>query len=55
MILRAFQINKNIKFEVFIHKVDSLNDDQKIDIQRDIAQKSNDDLIDSGLENVSIG
>lgn len=31
--------NVNIKFEVFIHKVDCLSDDQKIDIQRDITQR----------------
>ncbi|KAA0184749.1 Ras GTP-binding protein C [Fasciolopsis buskii] len=35
----AFRHNTNIKFEVFIHKVDCLNDDQKIDIQRDITQR----------------
>ncbi|CAL8088075.1 unnamed protein product [Calicophoron daubneyi] len=35
----AFRCNTNIKFEVFIHKVDCLNDDQKIDIQRDISQR----------------
>lgn len=29
----------NIKFEVFIHKVDCLTDDQKMDIQRDITQR----------------
>ncbi|KAF7233591.1 hypothetical protein EG68_10547 [Paragonimus skrjabini miyazakii] len=36
---RAFRCNVNTKFEVFIHKVDCLNDDQKIDIQRDITQR----------------
>ncbi|RTG84364.1 Ras-related GTP-binding protein C/D [Schistosoma bovis] len=34
----AFRFNMNIKFEVFIHKVDCLSDDQKMDIQRDITQ-----------------
>ncbi|CAH8606248.1 unnamed protein product [Heterobilharzia americana] len=35
----AFRFNMNIKFEVFIHKVDCLTDDQKMDIQRDITQR----------------
>ncbi|CAH8861907.1 unnamed protein product [Trichobilharzia szidati] len=35
----AFRYNMNIKFEVFIHKVDCLTDDQKMDIQRDITQR----------------
>lgn len=26
----AYKVNKNIKFEVFIHKVDGLSDDHKI-------------------------
>ncbi|KAH8858470.1 Ras-related GTP-binding protein D [Schistosoma japonicum] len=34
----AFRFNMSIKFEVFIHKVDCLSDDQKMDIQRDITQ-----------------
>lgn len=29
-VTRAYKVNKNIKFEVFIHKVDSLSDDHKI-------------------------
>nr|AAW24707.1 SJCHGC05063 protein [Schistosoma japonicum] len=33
----AFRFNMSIKFEVFIHKVDCLSDDQKMDIQRDIT------------------
>lgn len=35
----AFRHNMNIKFEVFIHKVDCLTDEQKMDIQRDITQR----------------
>lgn len=29
-VTRAYQVNQNIKFEVFIHKVDGLTDDRKI-------------------------
>ncbi|KER20076.1 hypothetical protein T265_11297 [Opisthorchis viverrini] len=49
----------NIKFDVFIHKVDCLNDDQKIDIQRDISQRvmsaAEDTYCDSGASNLYIG
>lgn len=44
-VTRAYKNNPNIKFEVFIHKVDGLSDDLKIDIQRDIQQRANDELL----------
>ncbi|GAB6019203.1 hypothetical protein CHUAL_000818 [Chamberlinius hualienensis] len=47
---KAFAVNPNINFEVFIHKVDGLSDDNKIETQRDIHQRANDDLIDNGLD-----
>ncbi|XP_076335453.1 ras-related GTP binding C/D [Tachypleus tridentatus] len=51
---RAYKVNTEIRFEVFIHKVDGLSDDHKIETQRDINQRANDDLIDSGLDNVHL-
>ena len=51
---RAYKINPKIKFEVFIHKVDGLSDDNKIETQRDIHQRACDDLIDAGLENLHL-
>lgn len=51
-VTRAHKINPEIKFEVFIHKVDSLSDDQKIESQRDIHQRANDDLVDAGFEGI---
>ena len=51
---KAHKINPNIKFEVFIHKVDGLSDDHKIEAQRDVNQRSSDDLVDAGLENVHL-
>ncbi|XP_071955652.1 ras-related GTP-binding protein C-like isoform X2 [Antedon mediterranea] len=51
---RAYKVNPNIKFEVFIHKVDGLSDDHKIDTQRDIHQRANDDLTDAGLQNIHL-
>lgn len=44
----------NINFEVLIHKVDILNEDFKLDTQRDIIQRIQDELLDLGIENVSI-
>ncbi|KAG5455078.1 Ras- GTP-binding protein D [Clonorchis sinensis] len=56
---KALHSNMNIKFDVFIHKVDCLNDDQKIDIQRDISQRvmsaAEDTYCDSGASNLYIG
>ena len=51
-VTRAHKINPDIKFEVFIHKVDGLSDDQKIESQRDIHQRANDDLLDAGFEGI---
>uniref|UniRef100_A0A1I8IJK0 Fibrinogen C-terminal domain-containing protein n=1 Tax=Macrostomum lignano TaxID=282301 RepID=A0A1I8IJK0_9PLAT len=44
----AYSVNPKIKFEVFIHKVDGLSDEQKIETQCDITQRANDVLIDIG-------
>ncbi len=51
---RAYKVNPSIKFEVFIHKVDGLSDDHKIETQRDIHQRANDDLSEAGLENLHL-
>ena len=49
---RAIEINSAIKFEVFIHKVDGLSDDRKIEVQRDIQQRITDDLADAGMDGI---
>lgn len=51
-VLKAYEVNKSIKFEVFIHKVDGINDDLKMETQRDIHQRANDDLNDAGFERI---
>jgi len=43
-----------INIEVFIHKVDGLSDEYKLDTQRDIMQRTQDELEDSGFNNVQI-
>lgn len=47
-VTKAFKANQAIRFEVFIHKVDGLSDDYKMETQRDIHTRANDDLADSG-------
>lgn len=47
-VTKAYKINSNFRFEVFIHKVDGLTEDNKIETQRDIHQRAIDDLSDSG-------
>ncbi|KAH6681795.1 Gtr1/RagA G protein conserved region-domain-containing protein [Halenospora varia] len=44
----------NVNIEVFIHKVDGLSDDYKLDIQRDVMQRIQDELSDHGVENAPI-
>lgn len=44
----------NINIEVFIHKVDGLSDDYKLDIQRDITIRIQDELSDHGCENAPV-
>lgn len=44
-VLKAHAVNKQIKFEVFIHKVDGISDDLKMETQRDIVQRASDDLV----------
>ncbi|KAI8617375.1 ras-related GTP-binding protein [Chytriomyces sp. MP71] len=51
----AYKVNKDMLFEVFIHKVDGLSDDHKIETQRDIHTRIRDDLLDAGLQDVHIG
>lgn len=43
-----------INIEVFIHKVDGLSDEYKLDTQRDIMQRTQDELSDAGYDNVQI-
>lgn len=53
-VLKAYEVNKTIKFEVFIHKVDGINDDLKLETQRDIHQRANDDLADAGFVRICL-
>jgi len=53
-VIKAYKVNPNIKFEVFIHKVDGLTDDYKIETQRGIHQQVTGELEDAGLENLKL-
>jgi Ras-related GTP-binding protein C/D len=44
----------HINIEVFIHKVDGLSDDYKLDIQRDVTIRIQDELSDQGVENAPV-
>lgn len=46
------KVNPKVVLEVFIHKVDGLSDDHRIETQRDIQQKVMDALQDDGLEDI---
>ncbi|CAZ84608.1 unnamed protein product [Tuber melanosporum] len=43
-----------INIEVFVHKVDGLSDEYKLDTQRDIMQRTQDELSDNGFDNVQV-
>ncbi|KAJ1497953.1 hypothetical protein HMI54_013159, partial [Coelomomyces lativittatus] len=45
----AYKYNPNLYFEIFIHKVDGLSDELKIETQRDIHQRVTDELLDLGI------
>lgn len=50
----AYKVNSTINIEVLIHKVDGLSEDFKLDTQRDIMQRTGDELLDLGLEGVQV-
>lgn len=47
---RAHKVNPDIKFEVFIHKVDGLSDEHKSETQREIHQRATEDLHEAGVD-----
>ncbi|VDK58024.1 unnamed protein product [Gongylonema pulchrum] len=51
---KAYELNNKIRFEVFIHKVDGLNEEVKLETQRDIFQRIQDDLQDDGYDKLHI-
>ncbi|UYV68463.1 RRAGD [Cordylochernes scorpioides] len=42
---RAFKVNPEIRFEVFIHKVDGLTEENKMETQRDIQHRVREELL----------
>lgn len=51
---KGFSINRSIKFEVFIHKVDGFPDDRKMEIHHEIQQRTSEMLIQIGNDNAMI-
>ncbi|AQZ11935.1 GTR2 (YGR163W) [Zygosaccharomyces parabailii] len=50
----AYKVNPTINIEVLIHKVDGLSEDFKIDAQRDIMQRTGEELLELGLDGVQV-
>ncbi|CAX39825.1 GTP-binding protein, putative [Candida dubliniensis CD36] len=50
----AYKVNPKINIEVLIHKIDGLSEDYRIDAQRDIMQRTGDELLDLGVEGVEL-
>jgi len=53
-VTKAHKINRNISFEVFIHKADGLSDENKIATQIDIQQQAMDLLQTEGGEDIHL-
>jgi len=51
-VTKASKVNPQMTFEVFIHKVDGLSDDHKIEKQRDIQQQAQDELADANMNDI---
>ncbi|KAL1925622.1 uncharacterized protein VTP21DRAFT_505 [Calcarisporiella thermophila] len=53
-LVRAYRVNPGINFEVFIHKVDVLSDESKMDILQEIEQRVRGDLDDENLTEIPL-
>jgi len=53
-VARAYEVNPHTRFEVFIHKVDSFSDEQKLEVQRTIQQQAMEELMQSKLEGIHL-
>ncbi|KAI9330346.1 ras-related GTP binding C, isoform CRA_a [Zopfochytrium polystomum] len=53
-VAKANRVNENIHYEVFIHKVDGLSDDHKIEMQRDIHQRLTEEFFEGGLDHIRL-
>lgn len=51
---RAVRVNPGICFEVLLHKIEGLSDDQKLDTERDVQQRIMDELGDTGLDSITM-
>ncbi|CCC69560.1 hypothetical protein NCAS_0C05700 [Naumovozyma castellii] len=50
----AYKVNPAINVEVLIHKVDGLSEDFKADAQREIMQRTGEELLELGLDGVQV-
>lgn len=54
VIAQAYKVNPHIHFEALIHKIDGSNDDYRLDTQRDVIQRINDELSDIGIDDADL-
>jgi Ras-related GTP-binding protein C/D len=52
--IKAHEVNPNIVLEVFVHKVDGLSEESKIDLYRSLQQKVSEELTMQGHEDVNV-
>lgn len=53
-IIATRQSHPNTSIEVFIHKIDGLSDDHKLDVREDIIRRTQDELDDNELDDAHI-
>ena len=47
---KGYNLNRGIKFEVFIHKVDGFPDERKMEIHHEIQQRASELLLQDGTD-----
>lgn len=50
VVTKAYNVNREIKCEVLIHKTDGISEDIKLEFLRDIHQRANNDLVQFGIK-----
>lgn len=53
-LIRAFEVKPSLVFDVCIHKADSLSEEYKLEVQRDIRLRTMDALDDEGYDDIRV-
>jgi len=54
IVTKAYELNRMVRFEVFIHKVDGLTEDQRLEVHRNVQQQVREELFQSKLDEVHL-